>query len=723
MAETPKWEDTEEVVEVPKWEDTLPEEESEAALTAKAAAAGLSKGASLGFAPQIYGATQAPIGAYKSLLNILYKPMGLGEYAGPDVEAYKAAKAGYKAEQERLAEAAPVTSAAGEIAASLMPMGVVGKAVSAPTAIGKKLSQRALEGAAIGGTTEAIKAVGEEKTLPEAAEATTIGLAAGPVIEGGLALAKGTVGGLGKLGSFIAKTKPVASRIEAFKEGMKTPGLLGDKAQAEQAEKLNVFVKDVIKKLGKSNKKATALYDQVIDAVENKIPSKGKLEELLNRAKQLPEDYDQQTEDKKALIQLLENKLLGKETELVVPTITPGTTKVVPAKAGSKEKLQAEAARLAEQSKLSGESATYDVIETTGGQGEKYHSLVKRTREISTEQPEKMVPIKTEEGGISEFKLQKTEKVNAPGAPEETPFEQIKEGVKVKTVPFEAPTPEFTAELPPTEAFQTVKARIGGEEDLSARDLHELAKKVASAVSGMKDKYSKSQALQITKDLETFAKESVPGLQHADEVYHAVDQARKLIGLTPGSKFKPSIKNALPFINRLKSAEATTAGGETSTAIIKDLVEQVKKFDPKLASEIEEQGGELASKYDFIKRLNKEQGGYSKFSPPAVLGGAIGAGIGGPTGALLGYGLGHQVGSPKAAYVAGGLVKKVSENTPEALKTISNVLSTGSKTAQHYAGEVAKAAQKDDIGRNASMYALEQNPAFRQLLKKEETKE
>lgn len=724
MAQTPTWEDTVAVDEnVPSFDDTLPIEETDVELEAKAIASGLSKGTTLGFAPEIYGATQAPVGAYKSLLNVLYKPLGVGEYTGEDVSAYEAAKGGYKTEQERLGEAAPVASTVGEVAGSILPMHQIGKAVSLPSQIGKTFSRRALEGSAIGGITEAIKGVGEEKTLPETAESVTAGLAAGPVIEAGLGVGKTALSGLGKLGSFIAKTKPVASRIEGFVEGWKTPGLLGEEAQGKQAEKLTTFVKDIIKKVGGANKKAIGLYDEVINATEKRIPSKDKLDELLNRAKQLPEDYDQQIEDKKALIQLLENKLLGKETELVVPTITKGTEKVVPATAGSRAKLESEAARLSEQSRLSGENATYDIVETTGPQGEKYNSLIKRTREVSSEQPERMVPVKTEEGGISEFKLQKGEKVEAPGAPEATPSEQLKEGIKVKTVPFEAPTPEFTAEVPAQEAFQTVKTRVGAAEELSARDLHELAKQVSSAVSGMKDKYTKSQAIEITKSLEKFAKEKIPGLQRADEVYHAVDQARKLIGLTPGSKFKPSIKNALPLINRLKNIESSTAGGETSSAVIKDLVDQVKKFDPQLARQIETEGGELASKYDFIKRLNKEQGGYSKFSPPAVLGGAIGAATGGPTGALLGYGVGHQIGSPKAAYVAGGLVKKAVENTPEGLKTIANVLSTGGKSSLYLADLVSKASKKDDIGRNAAMFSLEQNPEFRKLLKKEEPKE
>lgn len=670
--------------------------------TGEAVRRGFAKGGTLGWSDELGAGVQALLEKVSGLTaeNEALKAQGFKGDIGPTSlgEAYTQSL-GEERAAEKAAEAAhPTAYASGQIIGGLaMPFPLVGGAKLAGEGVKGALKLGALTGAASGlGESEAETLGGKLKDM---ATGAAIGTSAGALVPAIGGIAKGVKAGA----KFLAEETPIQQVIESFKRGTKGQALVGKSAVNKAAEEFYGKAKEVSETLDASLDSAGKAINSAIAKgnVEGKqYDIKSLIDTAKKEAQNLPEYSTADENAKKETLKIIENILEGKEITSKAKRIIPGKEvvqeKTIPAKAGSFDKLNKEADRLTEQSKLSGENATYNVIETTGSDGKKYHSLVKRTREVSSEQPEKLVPVKGEEG-ISEFKLQKgqSEPLMAPGQPEDTFGEGIKEGIKVKTVPAEEPSLEkiirSVKSTEPKVVEDVITGRLPQSPVKTLEELTTLRRQLQpNTLVGEKSLATPESAGIITKLVKGIKEQLPQEVEQASGEYSKLKQLQDLFKqkdiYTTGDEITASEK-LTRMLSKFGSESPSDAIKQLSLKEMSDLAKNQPKLYQQLTKEVPESAQKLALTQEITK------------------------GMKGQTGAFRGS---LALASAGANLAGRGL----NEATPDVVKNLATKgMQIWGDKGRPLAEKLMEMANKDQKARNALVFSLQQNPTYREMLR------
>lgn len=534
----------------------------------ESAGLGALQGATLGFADELEGGFRGGIEALTNDESSL-------------VQAYRKHRDNARTRNAEAQKANPLSYTGGEVVGGLATL-VTPLGAANATARGAVIAGTAAGGASGLGSSNTDLTTLDPAQLKEAAIDTGISAGAGGI--------------LGGVGYGITKAIPeVAEGVKnQFRAGQRASKegrtILGEKAgerinkEIVEASKLVTETGEKLQdKLGKqvgSSRKALTAADEkgYTGFLDNQLK---KIDDFV--ASKQGATIDEFPELKK-MRDHLDRLRYGKEITSEVPYTE---IKQVAGKPSTVKKLQDEAAKLTEQSKLSGENAMYDVIETVGSDKKPYASLIKRTSSISNEAPEKMVPVRNVDGQpiFDESSIAPVEEMVYTGAP------SINEGIKVKTAPS-------LPEILPTEQF------VEGTKKVSTRlkpNLTPSGEDIASTVTdlrGLTEDVLNKESLASAKDIAAGIRKEAggymeglsPEIAESNRQYKALMDLDRTFGNVVGSGDKALVgaskegdylKDTKQLRNFLEGLKGETKTGRRSSELLGE------ELEPKVRSYVE----------------------------------------------------------------------------------------------------------------------------------------
>jgi hypothetical protein len=647
--------------------------------TLKTVAGAASEGLGQGFAGEIHGALDSPIGAYKKALNLAYKPILGTEYQDEDTQKYDTSRKSYEDELNRLKEKNPALFTTTQMISGMGAVPIMG-------------ATKGIAGAAkVGGIAGGLMGAGGAEDIHDVPVESFKGLGYGMglgagvplAIKGGAATAQKIKDSAKGVGNFVADI-PVISRLaEIAKREYGGERLTGtsrlrqalddlhsvSKNASGQAKKLSDDIGTKIGELKESGK------DVPVEELETFLS--GKLKEV----EKLPDASTADFNAKNELRDTITNLLKGREVTKPVIERTAGAVKTIPAKQSSNERLQPQLKKYINKANEERSGKTYEIVESTG-EGQKYSTLIEHS-------PVEEIGGKNILGGKKVIEAIPFEE----GIPEQTITEDASEILR-KIITREKPQPK-TAEglIGVTESVRPMTSYGGELENADAARM--FANKLVK----------ESNEMLATKNAELAAKNKLYG--ESQDVLKLANQKKPL---EPGtSRAGQEIENTRNISQLIIDSQLDTPVGSVArdkldviTKIIKNLSSNNDPMIQKQAAAVQEQFNNAIKAADKMLLIGKvvEEGG--------VAGQVI------ARHQLLGYT------AALPARGAGAAVRGISNTIPEVIKDLSANIASGTvKGAKKVLSSVKEAAKKDDKGRNAAIFALEQNPAFREAVRKE----
>jgi hypothetical protein len=242
---------------------------------------------------------------------------------------------------------------------------------------------------------------------------------------------------------------------------------------------------------------------------------------------------------------------------------------------------------------------------------------------------------------------------------------------------------------------------------LSPRDLQSF-KSAMSNLSVFKDDSLKSTqgsnaVSGIAKELGGFAEQEIPGLDVANQGYGNLANAIKRLKVNPEkADVEKQVQNLGDIIYRLKDTNKT---GDRARRRFDRSMELMNKAEPEIAKQLQERSMKTAKDIETAREATAESiDSRSLFKSVKGL-------------------------TTKSSNLAGLTASKVSN----AMSSVNNRLTKAPKeavvnfgqtlmskpdaTSQKLGSILMKSADRDDVGRNALIYSLMQNPGYRELLR------
>lgn len=236
-----------------------------------------------------------------------------------------------------------------------------------------------------------------------------------------------------------------------------------------------------------------------------------------------------------------------------------------------------------------------------------------------------------------------------------------------------------------------------------------LALKRAGSDKGLygKDGSLKSQAGQyiaggIADATDKTIGSQVPGFNQANTEAKAMYDARKLLKAKGGEENFTNAQRLASIPQRLKSE---TVAGDNKRSLFDKLNEVLKTADPSTAKEFDESANNVAKRYEAVRAATNEShfSGGSLLDPSYYLGKAqIGANV-----------LGTIV---KKAENVTNPIRTLANSSVEGLTKFADSISSSGDAGQKIASVFREAANRDSVGRNALLFTLMQNPAYREVI-------
>lgn len=705
-----------------------PPETSESEIPSKleSGVRGAAQGLSLGFADELAGILGAGGEAIQN-------PSKLGDLA----ELYRKNRDESRELYKKAQEANPVTYGASEVGGGIASMFVPGLNV------GKGIKGAAALGGAMGlGASEADLTKGE---IAEAAKDVGKGAALGGVVgAAGAAVGKG----IGVLRDTEMAAK-FAKQLEAGKKGVNAFSHAQKKAADMEAAQF-------AEQLGLESKQAHTAVGKELGELRKKAPEELNIKDIMDpleeNIKKLANSEDPEAiRDAAKLQEYLDNLKKGVEKKVPVQYQKITLGKTIPAQPGTEEQLAQEAAQAQEQARLTGQPLNTQIVPGTGPQGEDLMSLVK-TRGIAGASaktlpnvpavPEQIVPsqpgpivtkmVKSRAGGINPEAVPfgKAEEIKQTlgefGGTGETPrlstnqgqgmarqaageisnlqkeIPAIKEATQRSHASFQAmdalgldPAKDFvkdaiTGELTLTpDATEKLNHTLmqASKEGSTKADRLSKAFELLGQADPTKAKALQQKAQEIIEKQQTLGNvESIKGLK--DLIFKAPSAAGNLVGLSQRELAQKIA--ASPVLSSLSKAIQSAADSPEAQALsqkLTDLSKETSLFnrvaglsalltDPTTRSTIEQQLPDV-KKEVVVKTPETSTGGASK--------------------AAMNYDRTYD--EPKLERMVSRITPKMGSAGQQLKNVLSNI-----KT-------------KDEQSRRAMMFALEQNPAYRDLLK------
>lgn len=598
------------------------------------------------------------------------------------LEAYRRqrdeSRAAYKAAEERSPTAFTTGNILGGIATAIPTAGLGAAAQGAGLAA--RLGSAAKVGAAAGGvaglgTSEADLTQGDiGGVAADVASGIGTGAVFGVGTQGGMELVKGGA----KIGGKVLDAIKDTETAQTFAKGYENPQLTLFTGKGRE---------DIFRAANKTTKEFGLAVDEVFDNIGSLV-GKGK-DELKGQFGDISKSVDELSSLADSLEKSLlpENRAKGRYLRDRIKDLTEGLAKtktveeIVPGRTikatkSAREKLQEQADALTYQSSLTSEPAVYRVVESPDG---KFLSITKTLND---------------EVSSSSFSASKPV-LNEPGTPEITIPPSIRE--KQIEVRSGGVNPKNT----PAEQIQTLKEELN------------QATGVSQNVSGPLTAAGKAtgQIQQIAGDLDKTLRKLSSSLANSNDKYTAVNQALEYLGLeakellvkdaaTGQQRLTPGAFDKI--IQKLSSAEDITKSGIKAEERLNEFFrllrfadeEAVKKIEPKIRQTVTE------------LNLAQKATGFNIRNPSTF----IKAGA-----ASVGNIAGKVAQSTSELAKAG--TKKLSEATPEQLKQVVNAAMTKGGASMKVVQPLMDAMKKDNVGRNAALFSLQQNPEYREILK------
>lgn len=273
----------------------------------------------------------------------------------------------------------------------------------------------------------------------------------------------------------------------------------------------------------------------------------------------------------------------------------------------------------------------------------------------------------------------------------------------------------------------TETVRAGGRDLSDPEQLYRLYKdlkeKSKFADSGG---FSSTEAQKATggamKDIQGLLRGSdvLPELQPMDGKITALNKVGEILGIdTRDLNEQSATKKILDLINNESNLQTS---GITARQKIDAVTEQLRQVDPKMADEFQQQIEQHSVNKDMIKEITKP---FNQLTLSSVLGAPRAFGTQGATAA------GYKVGQFQKN--AEDVISKVTQSapvqrattfmdryTPQVLQgAAAKAASSSEEGMQGLARVLTQAASLDDRSRNAIVFGVMQNPAYRQWMEKE----
>ncbi len=639
---------------------------------------GIVSGATFGFGDEIAGGLEA--GA-----DLLTGNISLDKLKEAYQKHRDESRTLYKQAEERSPIASTIGNITGGIAPALLTMGgsstVQGAGALARIAAGAKAG---LGAGALGGlgTSEADTIAGD---LSNAAEGAKMGALFGGAISGGIEAAKG-IKALGKgIAGAAKKTQLAKDNIDALNLGYKntdiitSEGLDAAEKNIRSTTKDTAFaLKDVLQEAGDDIGAAKALAKERGFNVNTKNGI-DKLKNFITEASDSIDDRDR--DDALIFKKLIDNLEMGVEKEIPIEKSLIGKAKIIKAKPSSEEKLLQRVATETESERLVKNPKAFlerELVENTDENGNDVISILRSAADKET-------------GEIAPVSAKTI--LNDPGV--EAGFIPPEPGALVSSME---------------------KVRLGGQ-NLSELPIDQADKlktvlKTQTGVNGGTPNLKTPGALRLAKSVGSEVDDGIrefPEIAAANDKYSAAAQAFETLGLNDlFDSFEKDAATKMPRLTRdaeaklnatIKRMARDTDAGENASNKLNEALRLLDAADPKAAAamrpKIEDASRvlDLAQKAQRLGFLNKST--YLKS------------------------------GSIYASNATGLALRKLSDSTPDQIKQLAQkLISSGSAAKMKLAQELGPIMQnKDNVSRNAAIFALQQNPEYRKMLQEQDKEE
>jgi len=263
----------------------------------------------------------------------------------------------------------------------------------------------------------------------------------------------------------------------------------------------------------------------------------------------------------------------------------------------------------------------------------------------------------------------------------------------------------------------TETVRSGGKDLRNPEELYQLYKDLKQKSSygdySFKSAEVQRQTGKSIDDVKNMLRETVPGVKSADEKIYQLNQAAEALGIADTRNInEKQIRDRILSI--IGQEGKVGVGAIKAQETINNFIEKLAQVNPEMATKLQQDFAKFGTKVHTIQEINKPLNLLSLASPLSITR-TLGTGA-----ANLG---GYYAGQTTRA--AGTLAEKgvaqIEKYTPEVLKSkAAQIAQKGSGVAQELSNILVKAANADERSRNAILFGIMQNPAYRQYLNENE---
>lgn len=572
----------------------------------------------------------------------------------------------------------PGTYFGGQIAGgALLPIGSIGQAGKAAS-----LGQKVVSGATAGGAIGGLQAAGASEakagskdfigdTVLGAQGGLMLGALVPPTVVATKAAADEAGGALKWTGGKLFG--PVGEAYSMGKEGIKATTEAGQKAVMKEAGRFAGSVGgNIEKQITDLAKRKNEILREAQEAGVQLDPER--IDKMFERVMkdQSPSNLDIVERDFNELRAIIKNakegKLVQRKTESVLPT-------------GKDKMAQLEELRIAEQSAIESGVDPSD-IETIFEPSDTPGDVIAVIRQRIYRKGEDGEPI------AAGFKKLNSKRIK------ENEIPQVRSMMSIGR--------EGDRNLQnPVEMYQLYK------------DLKQKSQFGDYSLKSQEGKNAAGQVMSEIQDILKNPKAGIGALTPVDEGIASLNKAAEAIGIKDTREInQPQIRDKI--LSLLGQEGEVGIGGIKAQERIDDFLLQLEKVNKPMADQLKSEFKRQGSRVSTLQEINKP------LNPLAILTGPLGLTRQLGTGAanVAGYTVGKAANAVKNIGEAG--VAQLHNLTPEwAANTAQALASKSSPVAKELSNILVKAANSEDRARNAVLFGLMQNPAYRQYLTKE----
>lgn len=709
----------------------------------EAAARGLEQGVTFGFGDELNALLESA------------KESALDNPQSPFWDRYRQHRDESRAAFHAAEEAYPVTSFAGNVAGALAPALLTGGGAVAAKAAAGGLKAAATEGALLGAGYGALSGLGESQAdltkgdIGGAAKDVAVGGAVGSALGAGMGAgihqfgdtlvgagvrAKDFLKGTGK---YISQLEPVHEMTTAIGQGLKGRSLVGREAEKSLKRESGEIITDVEKLLSNEGFKSATTQQELLQKAGD-MPMKDWYDSAMSALDKVADKYDNSSEIAKQL-DLVRSEIndltRGRVRDLKVPV----TEQITPPDADQLDKLLSKVTDLNVQNEIKRTIAkeaedrgvrmfeagkvhvdtpnVTDTVEYLTKEG-KLHQAQRIPVEPETGKPMPQMAIKADVLEAAQRNI--NEKFAAAGKPFEAKIFDTSEGPKVQIIdksgliPKPVGKPISLKELTDPiqtitkESVQTVPVQFptaqGPDMTMSGEQAYRLKQAlgelgsaaegspitrapVKAAVNRILTSPAEGRGLSIYEKALELPEDFKPLKQYLES---------KILGLSDVNKRLEMLQKArevMPSVGEMLNAESSNT---SATAARLKVDEFLSQLPDEIRDSVAKQFKDISEARIVRNYISGKGLGHGAYE---LIGGTAKGAV---------YGAGN---------IAGYATSRLYNATPELFRqTAERMVKVGGEKAAELGRILGEAASKDHVGRNAIMFAIQQNPEYRKLL-------